>query len=488
MKFSRLVEQSGLAVDARNGDADISAVTADSRRCDSRSVFVAVRGTANDGHAFIPAAAATAAAIVCESPAAVPAGIPHAIVSDTQDALGRLAQAVHGWPSRQLACIGVTGTNGKTTVTHLIRNMLLRAGHKPALIGTISYDTGERTIPAQMTTPDAVTMAEMMAEMVRVGSTHVVMEASSHALDQKRTAGIDFDVAVFTNLSGDHLDYHGTMERYLAAKCEMFAAMSADAVAIVNRDDAAGEAMAEATSARVVWYGLSEAADVYGRVNHISMNGTVMQVRLAGRSLDVQSRLIGRHNVYNALAALAVVDALGVDANVAAEVLTDLRAIPGRLQPVPTAGDWYVFIDYAHTDDALANVLSALRPITRGRLIVVFGCGGDRDRGKRPRMAKVAEELADRIVVTTDNPRGEVPQAIIDEVVSGFSEAGRNKADIVLDRRDAIERAIEQALPGDVVLIAGKGHETYQLSRGQRTHFDDAEAAAECVARREGRA
>lgn len=489
MKFSQLLEQTGLAGKARNGEADISAVSADSRRCDSRSVFVAIRGTACDGHKFIPDAVSTgAAAIVAEDPKKIPDGIPCAIVEDTREALGLLTQAVHDWPSRKLTCIGVTGTNGKSTVTHLVRNMLVAAGHQAAMLGTISYETGERSIPALMTTPDAVVISEMMTEMVRSGSTHVVMEASSHALDQKRTAGIDFDVAIYTNLSGDHLDYHGTMDAYLKAKCELFASLSDDAVAVVNRDDPHGQDIADCTHARVVWYGLSEASDVHGRLDSIGVDGTTMAVTVAGQVFDVQSRLIGRHNAYNALAAIAALDALGCDAAQAVAALADIKPIPGRLQSVATPGDWGVFVDYAHTDDALANVLSALRPLARNRLVVVFGCGGDRDRTKRPRMAKAAEDLADHLVITTDNPRNEDPGAIIEDVVAGLSKAGRRKADLVPDRREAIARAIEQAQDGDVVLIAGKGHETYQLVRGLRTHFDDCEVAAECIARWEANA
>jgi UDP-N-acetylmuramoyl-L-alanyl-D-glutamate--2,6-diaminopimelate ligase len=339
-----------------------------------------------------------------------------------------------------------------------------------------------------MTTPDAVTLAEMMTEMLRAGSTYLVMEASSHALDQKRTAGIDFNVAIYTNLSGDHLDYHGDMDAYFRAKCQLFATLDTDAVAVINRDDPRAQAIADVTPARVVWYGLSEASDVYGRIDRIDLTGTHMAVTIGGRVHEVQSKLIGRHNAYNVLAALAALDALGVDAAEAASALGELQPIPGRLEPVATRGEWGVFIDYAHTDDALANVLSALRPLTASRLIVVFGCGGDRDRSKRPRMAKTAEELADRLVVTTDNPRSEDPHAIIQEIAAGLGKDGHDKADLVADRREAIARAIEQAREGDVVLIAGKGHETYQLARGKRTHFDDREVAAECIARREATA
>ncbi|MBS3821202.1 MAG: UDP-N-acetylmuramoyl-L-alanyl-D-glutamate--2,6-diaminopimelate ligase [Planctomycetes bacterium] len=487
MRFSQLLEQSGLAAEPRDGDVDITAVCADSRRCTEGSVFLALRGTTQDAHLFIPQAIdAGAVAVVADDPATVPNGTPHAIAPDTREALGRLAQAIHGWPARKLTCIGVTGTNGKSTVTHLLRRMLERVGRSAAMLGTISYETGGRSIPAVMTTPEATVIAEMMAEMVDAGVTYCVMEVSSHALDQKRTAGIDFQAAIFTNLTGDHLDYHGTMEDYFAAKRELFSGLADDGVAVINRDDEWGGRLAEDTPARVVWYGLSEASDVYGRVDHIDVDGTVLQVHVGDETCPVRSRLIGRHNVYNALAAAATVDALGADAVEALTTLEDVDAVPGRLQRVRAEAGWDVFIDYAHTDDALANVLSSLRPLTRGRLIVVFGCGGDRDRRKRPRMARIAEELADCIVITSDNPRNEDPRAIIADVVAGLSPAAAAKADVIVERREAIGRAIEMAGEGDVVLIAGKGHETYQLARGERTHFDDAEIAAECIAARGG--
>jgi UDP-N-acetylmuramoyl-L-alanyl-D-glutamate--2,6-diaminopimelate ligase len=313
------------------------------------------------------------------------------------------------------------------------------------------------------------------------------MEASSHALDQHRTAGIDFAVGVFTNLTGDHMDYHGTEADYLAAKRRLFESLRAEATAVVNRDDRAGEAIASASAAAVVWYGLTPLADLRGRIDQIDAAGTRFAMIRAGREVPVDSPLIGRHNVLNSLAAAAACEALGVDLAATAETLAAVKRIPGRLERVDIPADYQVFVDYAHTDDALGSVLRALQPVKKdGRLIVVFGCGGDRDRTKRPRMAHVAETFADRVVVTSDNPRSEEPEAIIEEILAGLTATGRREALVEPDRRRAIELAVELARPGDVVLIAGKGHENYQVIGDQRLHFDDVEVAAEAMRQREG--
>jgi UDP-N-acetylmuramoyl-L-alanyl-D-glutamate--2,6-diaminopimelate ligase len=393
-----------------------------------------------------------------------------------------LAQAHFGWPARQLQCVGITGTNGKSTVAHLVRTILTHAGYRPGLLGTIQYETGKRTVAASMTTPDQVDLADMMAEMVAAGRTHLVMETSSHALDQRRTAGIDFRVGVYTNLTGDHLDYHNTMDEYLAAKIRLFESLAPEADAVLNRDDPRSTEIADATAAQVTYYGLSPLSNLRGRIEEINTAGTVFDLMRDAGETRIRTRLIGRHNVYNCLAAIGTCLALGVDDQVVADALRGVDLVPGRLQRVPTDGAFEVFVDYAHTDDALANVLSSLRPITPRRIIVVFGCGGDRDRTKRPRMAKVAADLADDIVVTSDNPRHEDPQRILEDILGGFEQSRRREVTVQPDRREAIGLAIRRAQPGDVVLIAGKGHETYQTIRGEQTHFDDAEVAADWIA------
>jgi len=488
MRLSELLATAGVSCLQQTGDVDVADVVADSRRCRAGCCFVAVRGTEADGHAYIASAIASgAAAVVCEDASAVAGQVPCAVVDDTRRAVGRLAQAIRGWPARKLTCVAITGTNGKTTVAHLMHAVLTAAGQSPALLGTIGYETGRRHLPARMTTPGPILLAELTTEMVADGRTHLIMEASSHALDQGRTAGIDFRAGVFTNVSGDHLDYHGTMDEYRAAKRRLFEGLPAEAVAIINRDDAVGAEMASATKASVRWYGLSSAADLWARIGRIDVTGTDFTFVDASREVDAHTVLIGRHNVYNCLAAALACQTLGIELPTAAEALTSVRSIPGRLQRVETHGPFETFVDYAHTDDALRNVLSSLRPVTRGRLIVVFGCGGDRDRTKRPRMARMAEELADEVVVTSDNPRSERPKAIIEEVCAGFSESGRSRALVEPDRHTAIGLAIGLARAGDVVLIAGKGHETYQIVGDRRIDFDDVEVAAEALRARERR-
>jgi UDP-N-acetylmuramoyl-L-alanyl-D-glutamate--2,6-diaminopimelate ligase len=314
----------------------------------------------------------------------------------------------------------------------------------------------------------------------------VVMEVSSHALHQCRTAGIDFRVGVFTNLTGDHLDYHKTMAEYLRAKRALFEGLGKDATAVLNQDDPAGRQLASSTRAHVLWYGLSGAADVHARIERIDAGGTHFALMAGAHQASVATALIGRHNVYNCLAAAAAGLAMGIDLPQIAKALEAVVAVPGRLQRVSIEADYQVFVDYAHTDDALEKALSAIRPLAAGRVIVVFGCGGDRDRTKRPRMGAVAARLADVVVVTSDNPRTEDPQAIIKEILAGLDESGRAKTVVQPDRHAAIAQAIGEARAGDIVLIAGKGHETYQILGDRRIPFDDAEVAQECMRGRKG--
>lgn len=486
MRFSVLLAEAGLQPRAFREDANVSVVSADSRRCTHGTCFVAVRGTHQDGHEFIPAALkAGASAVVCQDLSAVPRKCKAAlaVVDDTQEALGRLAQAIVGWPSQQLTNLAVTGTNGKSTVAHLIRGILVRAGRKTGLIGTVSYETPLRITPACMTTPDPILLAKLCTNMVADGATHMVMEASSHALHQKRTAGIHFAVGIFTNLTGDHLDYHETMESYLAAKRMLFEGLSTKAWAVVNRDDPSADAIVKGTRARILWYGLSPLADLQARIRKIDAEGTTFDLIRDENSVTVHTPLIGRHNVFNCLAAAGACLSLEMKLEDIAAALETIQNVPGRLQrvPVPPGKNFSVFVDYAHTDDALRNVLSALRPITTGRLLVVFGCGGDRDTTKRPRMAKVAQDLADGIFITSDNPRTENPEKIIDEILAGLDDRGRSICYIDPDRRRAIANALCRARDGDVVLIAGKGHETYQVVGTEKIHFDDVETAMECL-------
>ena len=471
-----------------SGQADIRTVTADSRQAGPGACFIAVRGPKADGHEFIPAAVKKGcAAVVCQDASAAKSCAAYAVVGDSRRAAARLAQAICGWPVRRLTCVGVTGTNGKTTVTSLIAAILRHAGSaRVGVIGTVGYETARGHREAENTTPGPDRLAELTAEMVADGCRHLVMEVSSHALDQGRVEGIDFRVAVFTNLTGDHLDYHGTMQNYLGAKQRLFASLSPDAAAVVNADDPAGASMAEATAAKVCTYGIDRAADVRAKIVRMGLDGTEMLVTTAAGQRPLHTRLIGRHNVYNVLAALAAAQMLGIAPGVIDAALSAAEPVAGRMQRIAGVGVT-VFVDYAHTDDALNNVLAALRPLVAGRLWLVFGCGGDRDRTKRPRMARAAEAGADRIVVTSDNPRNEDPQAIIAEMLVGLSAAGKAKTTVEPDRGAAIALAISQAAEGDVILLAGKGHEKYQIIGQQRLEFDDCAVAAECLRERRGR-
>ncbi len=486
MLFSQLLAQAQLDDAPRHGDGPVGHVTIDSRRINKNDCFVAIRGAAVDGHTFIPAAvAAGASAIVCSDSQAVPPGVPFAVVPDTQRVVGPLAQASYGWPSHKLCVTGITGTNGKTTFTFLVRHVLTAIGQKAAMLGTINYELPDgRSIPAPNTTPDAVQLAEMMALAADAGAGHLVMEVSSHALDQGRVNGVKFAVAAFSNLTGDHLDYHGTMENYLAAKAKLFEMLTPDSVAVINRDDPAGKELAKRTNAARLWYGIDGPCDVRGEILSASANGSKIFVHHAGSCCAVHLKLVGRHNVHNCLAATAACLGLGLELPAILAALAQVEVVPGRLQRVASKAPFEVLVDYAHTDDALSNVLSALRAVTKGKLIVVFGCGGDRDRTKRPRMAKVASALADRVIVTSDNPRTEDPRAIIQEILTGFDSAGREKVQVESDRRVAIALALTQAQAGDVVLLAGKGHEDYQIIGREKHHFDDAEVAREVLEKR----
>ncbi|GMU36828.1 MAG: UDP-N-acetylmuramoyl-L-alanyl-D-glutamate--2,6-diaminopimelate ligase [Phycisphaerae bacterium] len=461
----------------------ITGVTDDSREVTGGACFVAVRGTAVDGHRYVQdALRAGAAAVVVEDAGVVEKGAVVIRVKDTRVALARLAAAFYGVDSHGAAgfpLIGVTGTNGKTTTAYLLRSILAAVGHRPAMLGTIEYDLVGRKVTAPLTTPGAVELCAALGEARRAGATAAAMEVSSHALDQRRCDGLRFDVGVFTNLSGDHLDYHKTMEAYFAAKRRLFEMLEREATAVICADDARVDELSRATRARVRTFGLSE-ADVTARITRL--DGAFSEFVIDGLAgpVRVRSRLIGSHNVLNILGAATAAEAVGATPEAIERGVAAVGGVPGRLQRVePDDCAFRVYVDYAHTDAALENVLCVLRPVTTGRIITVFGCGGDRDRTKRPRMARSAAAGSHVVVVTSDNPRTEDPLAIIEEIVSGFDAEGRRKAHIEPDRRAAIGWALSQARPGDTVLIAGKGHEDYQIVGKVRHQFDDAAVAAE---------
>ncbi len=483
---------------------EVTGVQYDSRRVARGNVFVALKGERSDGHAFLEQAVASGAAAVVTERAGSYAGRAAVVrVADTAVALGRLSAAFYDHPSRTLKVAGVTGTNGKTTFTFLLKSILEHHGISTGLIGTIRYELGERKIPADRTTPQSSDLQNLLWQMKNAGCKGVVMEVSSHSLVQKRIEGVEYDVGVFTNLTQDHLDYHKTMEEYGRVKGLLFAglgrASKKKTAAVLNFDDPQGPRFRAllGTNVSCYTYGYSEGVDLRATEPRFSLNGTHFVARTPKGTAEISLQLCGRYNVENALAALGAALALDVPLGQAAEGLARLANVPGRLEPVRESQPFHVFVDYAHTDDALKNVLATLKDLVKGRLIMVFGCGGNRDAGKRPLMGRVAAHGAQHTVITSDNPRKEDPALIARQIEQGFEgstslpstglrtgAAGGGTHEIILDRAEAIHRAIELAEPGDVVLIAGKGHETYQEFADTRVPFDDRECVRNILKQR----
>ncbi len=482
-----------LGIEAGGDDVQIKDVCSDSRRVTPGALFVALAGTKTDGSRFIADALSRgAAAVICESTPEQTQGKRVYCVADARVALARLSAVFFGLERLQtvgeMIAIGLTGTNGKSTTAYLVRSVLAADGFKSGLLGTIEYDLVGRKLSAELTTPDCVTLTKHLVESHQHGARFAVMEVSSHSLDQRRCDGVCFTVAVFTNLTQDHLDYHGTLDNYLLAKRRLFDELDPSAWAIVNADDPAVDRMVEKSSAHVMRYGLGPKADLRAEILDESIGGTRMRLHRRQRPpLEISTPLIGRHNVYNVLAAVGVGIVVGVEDEVIVRGVADMRHVPGRLQRVDTRGAGFeIFVDYAHTDDALRNVLGAARPLTSGKLWCVFGCGGDRDRSKRPKMARAVTECADRFIITSDNPRTEDPLAIIREIEAGVSQDGKSRGQTEPDRAKAIAKAVSSLQPGDTLIIAGKGHEDYQIIGTTKTHFDDVEVATAAVAARMG--
>jgi UDP-N-acetylmuramoyl-L-alanyl-D-glutamate--2,6-diaminopimelate ligase len=461
---------------------EINAVREDSRQVRPGDLFVARTGTKADGAQFLADASNRGAvAAVVQSPVSG-SPLPQIRVSDAGSAASMLSNLFHGSPSTKVRMLGVTGTNGKTTTTYLVRHILGKIKQRCGMIGTVEIDDGRTRHEASMTTPAATDIAELLASMRDKGCRACAMEVSSLALDQGRVAGVTFAGAAFTNLTGDHLDYHKTMENYAAAKARLFSSLDESAVAVVNADDKASDRIIQDCRGRIIRFGFGKTADYRARDVAVTSNGSNFILHTPDGRAEVHMQLIGRHNIENALAAAALVgETFGLSVHQIASALRDAQGAPGRLQAVRLGQPFAVLVDYAHTDDAMENVLSALRPLTRGKLRVLFGCGGDRDRTKRPRMARTAEKFADGVYVTSDNPRTEEPQSILDQIMDGFSDVGREKVTVEADRRLAIVRIMADAEPGDVVLLAGKGHENYQIIGTEKRHFDDTEEAARAL-------
>ncbi|UCE98609.1 MAG: UDP-N-acetylmuramoyl-L-alanyl-D-glutamate--2,6-diaminopimelate ligase [Planctomycetota bacterium] len=458
----------------------------DSRLVQKGDIFIALKGTACDGHDFIDQAIKNGAKYIVSQKNIT----SHELVTVDNSAIAAatLAQVSAGYPASKLTNLAVTGTNGKTTVAFLVRSCIQTANEKCGLIGTVFYDTGRQSCDADLTTPDCLAIAQMQEQMLKAGAKYMVIEASSHALDQNRLANIDFKAAAFTNLAGDHLDYHKTKTDYLAAKTKLFQTLSPDATAVLNKQSKEAKLIAEKTNAKILWYAVDSPADLTAHIESMNITGTTFTIETRATNnkprATIKTPLLGRYNISNHLAAAGLCLAAGLDLKTTAKGLTALKTIPGRLEKLDWGGDFSVIIDYAHTDDALKNVLETLKPLCTAKLIVVFGCGGDRDRTKRPRMAKVAEQLADFIVVTTDNPRTEQTKDRITEIVAGFENPNSPNIKIEPDRKKAIHLALNSANKGDIVLIAGKGHETYQLIGTKKFDFCDKKVAEEYLTKR----
>ncbi|MCD4831377.1 MAG: UDP-N-acetylmuramoyl-L-alanyl-D-glutamate--2,6-diaminopimelate ligase [Anaerohalosphaeraceae bacterium] len=457
-----------------------SQICADSRLVVKGDVFVAIKGSQFDGYDFINDAIKNGAGYIVSKTAVKTDKVKVILTKNTSIALGLLAQKKYGSPADKMTNLAITGTNGKTTVTFLLRSVINSAGKNCGLIGTIYNDTdGGGIEKSALTTPDAIEIAELGAKMVRAKTAYMAIEASSHAIVQNRLAGINFAAAAFTNLTGDHLDYHKTIENYLAAKTKLFAELSPQSFAILNSDDNASKTIAQQTKAKKIFYGLNSTADISASIESMDISGTVFTISYQGEKCKVKTPLLGKYNISNHLAAAGLCLATGFSLAQIAEGLSKLTKVPGRLERVDSARDFAVLIDYAHTDDALKNVLSTLKPLCKGRLCVVFGCGGDRDKTKRPRMAKVAQALADTVIVTNDNPRTEDSGDIIKDIFDGFDEPDKKSISAIPDRRNAIEYAVKNAATGDIILIAGKGHEDYQIIGREKIRFSDNETAGE---------
>ena len=480
MKLKDIISNIG-AVETRGSlDVEITALTGDSREVVPGALFVAVKGFASDGHAYIPSAIGKGAvAIVCEEipgQAADEAGVTFVKVSNSRHAIAMAADAFYGHPSRKLTLVGITGTNGKTTTVTLLYRLFKAMGHPCGLLSTIANYVDDKRLETANTTADPVTINRLLAEMVEAGCSYCFMEVSSIGVEQERVAGLHFAVGIFSNLTHDHLDYHKTFAEYLRCKKLFFDNLPKSAYAIINIDDKNGPVMVQNTAAKVVTYACKRPADHTARILEQSFEG--MLLRIDGK--ETWSRLIGAHNAYNLLAIYTTAVCLGTDPDEVLVALSGLQSAPGRLENLRGPRDLAVVIDYAHTPDALENVLGTLRDVAPERqLICLFGCGGDRDKTKRPEMAQVAARLADRLVVTSDNCRTEDPEAILNDIRAGLDWEGLAKAVFITDRREAIRTAILTAPEGATILLAGKGHEDYQIIGHEKLHFDEKEIVTE---------
>ncbi len=479
MKLKELLNAIPVVAVIGNEDVEITGVNIDSRRIKDGHLFIAMKGTQVDGHKFIPKAVELGAkAVLCQDmPEEKKEGVTYVQVESTEDAVGKVATTFHGNPSSKLKLVGVTGTNGKTTIATLLYNMFTKLGHKCGLLSTVCNYIVDERVPADHTTPDPIALNELLDRMVKAGCEYAFMECSSHAIAQKRIGGLTFAGGIFTNLTRDHLDYHKTFENYRNAKKAFFDSLPKTAFAITNADDKNGMVMVQNTKATVKTYSTRSVADFKARIIECHFEG--MYLEMDGREVGVQ--FIGKFNVSNLLAVYAAAVMLGVKSEDVLVVMSTLHSVSGRLEPIHSPEGYTAVVDYAHTPDALENVLSAIHEVLdgKGHVITVCGAGGNRDKGKRPLMAQEAVKQSDRVIITSDNPRFEEPQEIINDMLAGLNPQQMKKVISIVDRREAIRTACMMAQKGDVILIAGKGHEDYQEIKGVKHHFDDHEVVRE---------
>lgn len=480
MKLSKLIIDIQPKEISGDLDIEISGVQFDSRKIESGNLFVATRGTAVDGHSFIPMAGEKgASAIICEEyPEKIEKNITYIRVEDSAEALGDIVSAWFDYPSKKMKLVAVTGTNGKTTTATLLYKMFRKLGHNAGLLSTVCNYINDEEIAATHTTPDPLELHGLLAKMVENGCKYAFMEASSHAIAQRRIAGLDFDGAIFTNLTRDHIDYHKTFENYLKAKKRLFDDLKPGAFALTNIDDKNGNVMLQNTKAEKKTYSLRFMADFKTKVLEESFEGMLLNMN----NREVFVSFIGRFNAYNLTAVFGATVLLGVDELDALRVLSTLLPVAGRFETLRSPSGYAAIVDYAHTPDALNNVISTINEILQnnGKLITVVGCGGNRDKGKRPMMAREAVDGSWKAILTSDNPRDEEPQDILNDMLDGLNDTQKKNSLTIVDRREAIKTACSIAQKGDVVLVAGKGHEDYQIIKGVKHHFDDREEVRKC--------
>ena len=479
MKLNELLKNVEVLNILGSDEIEITGVNIDSRRIEPGHLFIAIPGTQTDGHKFIPKAIELGAtAVLCEYfPNKREPGVTYIAVESTEDEVGKVATAFYGDPSRKLKLVGVTGTNGKTTIATLLYNMFRKFGHKCGLLSTVCNYIEEEVIPADHTTPDPIELNHLLAKMVDAGCEYAFMECSSHAIAQKRIGGLRFTGGIFTNLTRDHLDYHGTFENYRNAKKAFFDGLDKEAFAIVNSDDKNGAVMVQNCKAQIKTYSTRSMADFMAKIIECHFEGMYLDIN--GKEVVVQ--FIGKFNVSNLLAVYGAAVMLGKAPEDILVILSTLKSVNGRLEPLRSPNGYTAIVDYAHTPDALENVLNAIREVLdgKGKVITVCGAGGNRDKGKRPLMAQEAVKQSDRVIITSDNPRFEEPQDIINDMLAGLDSKQMKKVISIVDRREAIRTACMMAEKGDVILIAGKGHEDYQEIQGVKHHFDDKEVVRE---------